>query len=415
MGRLDQLSGMLNAFVSGGRKRTHSYGPSTTSPPVQAAWRIYNDRSIMAAIYTRMAIDISSVEFRHVRTDKTGRYIADMDSRLNEALMFEPNLDQNPRAWRQDLITTLFDSGAAALVPVDYTLDDAGYLQDIYTIRVGTILEYYSDKVRVSVYNEATLRREEVILNKRHVAIVENPMYAVMNQPSAQLQRLIRKLNLLDSMDEQLASGKLDLIIKLPYVVKSQARRDQATARREELEMQLKSSTYGVAYIDGTEDITQLNRPVENNLLKQVEYLTREVHNHLGLTEEIMNGTADESAMLNYYNRVIEPIADSAVEAMRRSFIGHTKRKQQTIRHYRNPFKFVPLAQIAEIGDKMTRNKIMTTNEIRDVIGLPPSDDPSADTLENPNMPSETQSTVEPEESDNQDPTNPKGNQNGST
>lgn len=370
----------------------------------------------MAAIYNRMAVDISSVEFRHVQTDATGRYKKDKDSRLNEALTFEPNLDQGPRAWRQDLIATLFDSGVAAIVPVDFTLTDAGELDEIFTVRIANVLEFYPDKVRLSVYNEATLRREEVILEKRKVAIVPNPMYAVMNQPSAQLQRLIRKLNLLDTMDEATASGKLDLIIKLPYVVKSQARKDQATARRQELEMQLKSSTYGVAYIDGTEDVTQLNRPVENNLLKQVEYLTEEVYNHLGLTKEIMNGTADEAAMLNYYNRVIEPIADAAVEAMRRTFIGHARRKTETIRHYRNPFKFVPLSQIADIGDKMTRNKIMTTNELRDVIGLPPSDDPMADKLENPNMPAEDNSSQQPAPPQaGPDPDTSKGSQNGST
>lgn len=400
-----------------------SPGPSTTSPPVQSAFRIYNDRSIMSAIYTRMAIDISSVEFRHVEIDANGRYKKDKDSRLNEALTFEPNLDQGPRAWRQDLVTTLFDSGVAALVPVDYTLNEAGELEDVFTVRVANVMEFFPDKVRLSVYNEDTLRREMVILPKRMVAIVPNPMYGVMNQPSAQLQRLIRKLNLLDTMDEATASGKLDLIIKLPYVVKSQARKDQATARRQELEMQLKSSTYGVAYIDGTEDVTQLNRPVENNLLKQVEYLTEEVYNHLGLTKEIMNGTADEAAMLNYYNRVIEPIADAAAEAMRRTFIGHSRMKKETIRHYRNPFKFLPLGQIAEIGDKMIRNKIMTKNEMRDAIGLPPSTDPSADQLENPNMPASEQSPAADPNSNPQppvpqaglDPTTTKGSQNGST
>jgi hypothetical protein len=370
----------------------------------------------MSALYTRMAIDMASVEFRHVETDATGRYKRDKDSRLGEALTFEPNLDQGPRAWRQDLVTTLFDDGVAAIVPVDFTLNEAGELEDIFTLRIGNVLEFYPDKVRLSVYNETLLRREEVILEKRRVAIVPNPLYGVMNQPLGQLQRLVRKLNLLDTVDEAAASGNLDLIIKLPYVVKSQARKDQAESRRTELEMQLKSSTYGVAYIDGTEDVTQLNRPAENNLLKQIEYLTDQVYVQLGLTKEVMEGTADEQVLLNYFNRVIEPIADAATEAMRRTFIGHARRKKETIRHYRNPFKFVPLSQIAEIGDKMTRNKIMTTNELRDVIGLPPSDDEMADKLENPNMPKEDQTSNQPiPPKDGKDPNEDQGGQNGRT
>lgn len=387
---------------------TRNYGTSSGSRPDRVRLRIPNERSIISSIYTRLSIDIASVDMRHIRNDEQNRYLEDIDSGLNNCLTVEANIDQAARAFRQDIALTLFDSGVAALVPVDTSISpekSGGF--EILTLRVGTIVQWYPKHVRISLYNEDRGVREEITLEKTAVAIVENPLYAVMNEPNSTLQRLLYKLNLLDTIDSQTASKQLDIIIQLPYVIKSEARRQQAEQRRADIEFQLKSSEYGIAYTDGTEKITQLNRPAENSLLKQVEFLVEMLYGQLGLTEEVMNGTADEQAMLNYWNRTIEPILTAIVEAMRRTFLTKTARTQkQTIDFFRDPFRLVPIENIAEIADKFTRNEIMTSNEMRQVIGMAPHPDPKADQLINSNMPQgaltgvgteETVATVPPE------------------
>jgi hypothetical protein len=384
-----------NAFRSNESVRedyTHGAGGGvayTTPSPSRPRLRYYNERSIISAIYTRISIDVAGVSFRHIKLDAFGRYLEDKKSNLNSCLTLEPNLDQSPRAFRQDVVMTLFDRGVAALVPVDTVVDpNTNDVFDIYTLRVGEIVAWHPKHVQVSVYNEAKGEREKVTLEKRFVAIVENPLYSVMNEPNSTLQRLIRKLGLLDAVDEQSGSGKLDLIIQLPYVIKSEARRQQAEKRREDIEFQLKGSQYGIAYTDGTEKITQLNRPAENNLLKQIEYLTNMLYGQLGITEEVMNGTADEKAMINYFNRTIEPIVDAIIEAMQRSFLGpNGTNRSERIHYFKDPFRLVPVTQIAEIADKFTRNEILTANEIRGFIGIHPAQDPKADELVNSNMP----------------------------
>ncbi len=366
-----------------------SYGGYGTSRPDRTRLRVFNDRSLIASIYTRLSIDISSVEMYHVRLDDQGRYSEDIDSGLNSCLTLEANIDQAARAFRQDIAMTLLDDGCAAIVPVDTSINPeqtAGY--DIVTLRVGKIIDWYPQHVRVSLYNETVAQRQEITLPKSMVAIVENPLYSVMNEPNSTLQRLLHKLTLLDAIDEQSASGKLDLIIQLPYVIKSEARKQQAEKRRADIEFQLKGSQYGIAYTDGTEKITQLNRPVENNLMGQVEFLTKMLYGQLGLTEEVMNGTADEKAMLNYWNRTIEPILTAVVEEFRRKFLTKTARTQkQSVLFFKNTFSLVPIENIAEIADKFTRNEIATSNEIRQAIGWKPHPDPKADQLVNPNMP----------------------------
>ena len=380
-----------NVFSNTSERRVFSqYGdPNYGGRPDRVRLHIPNERSLISSIYTRLSIDVASVDMRHVRTDDQKRYLEDIDSGLNNCLTVEANLDQAARAFRQDIAMTLFDRGCAALVPVDTTLNPettGGY--DILTLRVGEVVAWYPNHVRINLYNEAIGRREEITLAKTAVAIVENPLYAVMNEPNSTLQRLLVKLNLLDSIDVQSASGKLDLIIQLPYVIKSEARRQQAEQRRQDIEFQLKGSQYGIAYTDGTEKITQLNRPAENNLMAQVEYLVEMLYSQLGLTDEIMKGTADEKAMLNYWNRTIEPILTAVVEAMRRTFLTKTARTQkQSVLYFRDPFRLVPIENIAEIADKFTRNEIMTSNEIRQVVGMAPSKDPKADQLTNSNMP----------------------------
>jgi len=348
-----------------------------------------NERSIIASILTRLSIDLAAVDIRHVRLDSSGRYLEDIISGLNDCLTLEANMDQGATHFRQDMAMSLFDKGVVAIVPVDTTINPAqsgGF--DVQSLRVAEIVAWYPDKVRVSLYNEKKGYREEITLLKKFVAIVENPLYAVMNEPNSTLQRLIRKLNMLDAVDEQSSSGKLDMIIQLPYVIKSEARRQQAEQRRKDIEFQLKGSRYGIAYTDGTEKITQLNRPAENNLLKQIEYLTAMLYSQLGLTEEVMNGTADEKAMINYYNRTIKPVLRAVTESMRRAFLTKTARTQgQSILFFRNPFELVPMEQVAEIADKFTRNEILTSNEIRQGIGFKPAKDPKADKLQNSNMP----------------------------
>lgn len=384
-----------NAFRSNENVRDdYSYGGAggvsyTTSSPSRPRLRYFNERSIVSSIYNRISIDVAGVTYRHIKLDEFGRYLTDIKSALNSCLTLEANLDQSPRAFRQDIVMTLFDKGVAALVPVDTVVNPTtNEVFDIYTLRVGEIVAWFPKHVRVSVYNEATGQREEVTLEKRFVAIVENPLYSVMNEPNSTLQRLIRKLGILDAIDEQSGSGKLDLIIQLPYVIKSEARRLQAEKRREDIEFQLKGSQYGIAYTDGTEKITQLNRPVENNLLKQIEFLTNMLYGQLGITEDVMNGTADEKTMINYFNRTIEPIIDAVIESMQRAFLGPKgTARSERILYFKDPFKLVPVAAIAEIADKFTRNEILTSNEIRGVIGFQPSTDPKADKLVNSNMP----------------------------
>jgi hypothetical protein len=403
MAVLDRMKKAWNAFTNEERvTATNDYSSGTavysSSPPSRPRLRVYNERSIISAIYNRIAIDVASVVIRHVQLDDSGRYSDDMDSSFQRCLTLEPNLDQGPRAFRQDIVMTLFDGGVSAIVPVDTTKNpQTNELVDIYSLRVGTIVAWYANSVRVSLWNEAKGSRQEVTLNKSAVAIVENPLYSVMNESNSTLQRLIRKLGLLDQVDEATSSGKLDMIIQLPYTIKTEARRDQARARTQEIEFQLKGSQYGIAYADATEKITQLNRPIENNLLKQIEYLAAMLYGQLGITEDVMNGTADEATMLNYWNRTIEPIVESIVEAMRRAFIGEVGlKKKQDILYFKDPFKLVPVGQIAEITDKFTRNEVLSSNEIRGFLGIRPSTDPKADQLVNSNMPQPEGGAVTP-------------------
>lgn len=388
----DRVKRMWNAFRSSEEEdpyRSYDIGPSEGTRPDRTRLRYTSERTILSSIYTRLSIDVAAIEIRHVKLDDEGRYSEDLDSGLNECLSLEANLDQAPRAFRQDIVLTLFDDGVSAVVPVDVIRDPrTEEVFDIKTLRVGKITKWYPRHVTVSLYNIAKGQRQDITLEKRFIAIVENPLYSVMNEPNSTMQRLTRKLNLLDSVDEAAGSGKLDLIIQLPYVIKSEARRQQAEQRRAEVEFQLKGSQYGIAYTDGTEKITQLNRPAENNLLKQIEYLTNMLYGQLGLTEEVMNGTADEKAMLNYFNRTIEPILVSITEAMQRSFLGRLgTNRNERIKYFQNPFKLVPAKDLAEIADKFTRNEILTANEIRGFMGLKPSKDPKADKLMNSNMP----------------------------
>jgi putative sterol carrier protein len=382
-----------NVFTTQDIRKARPYGYYGTGNagrrPDRLRFRIPNERSMISSIYTRLSIDVASIDMRHVRLDEEKRYKEDIESGLNNCLTVEANIDQAARAFRQDIALTLFDRGVAALVPVDTSINPettGGF--DILTLRVGEITQWFPKHVRISLYNEETAIREEITIEKSAVAIVENPLYSVMNEPNSTLQRLLQKLNLLDAIDEQSASGKLDIIIQLPYVIKSEARREQAEQRRKDIEFQLKGSQYGIAYTDGTEKITQLNRPAENNMMAQIEYLTQMLYGQLGLTEEVMNGTADEKAMLNYWNRTIEPILTAIVESMRRTFLTKTARTQlQTVAFFRDPFRLVPIENVAEIADKFTRNEIMTSNEMRQVIGMAPHPDPKADQLINSNMP----------------------------
>ena len=365
------------------------FGTSSSQRPDRPRIAFSNERSIISSIFTRISVDVASVDIRHVKTDDQRRFLEEVNSGLNNCLTLEANLDQAARQFRQDIVMTLCDRGVCALVPVDTSINpltSGGW--DIETLRVGEIVAWYQKHVRVSVYNEDKGYREEVTLPKKTVAIIENPLYQVMNEPSSTLQRLIRKLNLLDPVDDASASGKLDLIIQLPYTVKSDARRQQALQRTKDIEFQLKGSTYGIAYADATEKVTQLNRPAENQLLEQIKLLTDWLYVQLGLTPEVMNGTADEATMINYYNRTVEPMLTAIVEAMRRNFLTKTARTQgHWIMFFRDPFRLVPISQIAEIADKFTRNEIVASNEIRQAIGMKPAKDPKADQLINSNMP----------------------------
>lgn len=359
-----------------------------------------NERSIVTSIYNRIALDVAAIGIQHCMLDEHGRYLDKRDSKLNECLSLSANIDQTGRAFMQDVVMSMLDEGCVAIVPVDTDVnpdDTSSY--EILSMRTGKVTQWYPEYVRVQVYNDRTGRKEEILRPKSSVAIIENPLYAVMNEPNSTMQRLIKKLNLLDAIDEQSGSGKLDLIIQLPYIIKTDARREQAERRRKDIEMQLSGSKYGIAYTDGTERITQLNRPVENNLLKQIEYLTSMLYSQLGLTQSVMDGSADEKTMLNYNNRTVEPIVSAIVDEMKRKFLTKTARSQkQSISFFRDPFRLVPVNDIAEIADKFTRNEIMTSNEIRQVVGLRPSDDPKADQLVNSNIsqPNETPKPTSP-------------------
>lgn len=385
------------------REPTYDYqdtGPGYSQRPDRPRLTRGNERSIVTSIYNRIALDVASIDVTHCRVDENDRFVEEIKSSFNNCLNLEANIDQTGRAFMQDVVMSMLDEGCVAVVPVDTDLDPTKTgSYDIQSIRTGKIVEWFPKHVRVRLYNEKTGQQEDIKVPKSMTAIVENPLYAVMNEPNSTMQRLIRKLNLLDLIDEQSSSGKLDLIIQLPYVIKSDARKKQAEDRRKAIEEQLSGSKYGIAYTDGTERITQLNRPVENNLLKQIEYLTDMLYSQLGISKAILDGTASEQELLNYYNRTVEPIISAIVDEMKRKFLTKTARSQkQTIKFFRDPFKLVPVNNIADIADKFTRNEVMTSNEIRQIIGMKPSDDPKADELRNSNLnhPDEQEKEIKP-------------------
>ena len=401
MGITDRLQHAWNAFVNNeNRSRYYDRGHISSYKPDRVRFTRGNERSIVTSVYNRLALDASSMSIKHVRLDENGRFTEEIDSGLQNCLNIEANIDQTGRAFLQDVVMSMLDEGCVAIVPVDTTINpmlSGSY--EINTMRTAKILEWYPAHVRVRLYNDRKGIHEELILPKANVAIIENPLYAVINEPNSTMQRLIRKLNLLDVVDEQTSSGKLDLIIQLPYVIKSEARRKQADERRKDIEMQLSGSKYGIAYTDGTERITQLNRPAENNLMGQVEYLTNMLYSQLGLTQSILDGSADDKTMLNYYNRTIEPILAAIVDELKRKFLTKTARAQkQTIMYFRDPFKLVPVNDIAEIADKFTRNEIMTSNEIRQIVGMKPSKDPEADELRNKNLNKSAEEMKQPQQ-----------------
>ena len=395
-----RLKHAWNAFTGTDYMTYQDVGPGYSSRPDRIRLTRGNERSIITSVYNRIALDVAALNVQHIRLDENGRFLSIIQDGLNNCLTVEANIDQTARAFIQDIVVSMLDEGCVSIVPVDTTFDPSvtgSY--DIQTMRVGKILDWYPQHVRVRLYNERTGIKENILVPKSTVAIVENPLYAVVNEPNSTMQRLIRKLNLLDVIDEQSGSGKLDLIIQLPYVIKTEARRQQAENRRKDVEAQLSGSKYGIAYTDGTERITQLNRSVNNNLMSQIEYLTSMLYSQLGITQSILDGTADEKTMLNYNNRTIEPIISAIVDEMKRKFLTKTARSQsQSISFFRDPFKLVPVNDIAEIADKFTRNEIMTSNEIRQVIGMKPSDDPRADELRNKNLsaPSESEPETNP-------------------
>lgn len=396
-----------NAFVNNRDPTVHYYEAQSISywgMPGRRRAVAGKERTIINAIYNRIAMDAAAIEIRHVRLDDEGRYSEDIDDQFNQCLTVEANIDQSGRAFRQDVYFSMLEEGMVAVVPVETTNDPRfSDSYDIQQLRTGRVTEWYPQHVKVEVYNERNGKREEVLLPKKMVSLVENPFYAVMNEPNSTLQRLIRKLSLLDAVDEQVSSGKLDLIIQLPYVVKNEIKQKQAETRRQSIETQLAGSKYGIAYIDGTEKVVQLNRPVENNLLKTVESLTSMLYSQLGVTEEILNGSADEKTMLNYNNRIVEPVVSAFVDEMLRKFISRTARSQkQSIMFFSNPLRLVPVSQMAELSDKLTRNEIVTSNEIRQSMGMKPSKDPKADELRNSNLnhPDEKIKMNQPKEED---------------
>lgn len=384
----DRLVHAWNAFMNKDPTRRIYTGRGDYSRPDRIRLSRGNERSIVTSVYNRISMDAAAIDIRHIRLDKNDRYLEDINSSLNNCLTVEANIDQTARAFRQDVVMSMLDEGCIAIVPVDTTDNpEITGAYDIDSLRTGKITEWHPYWVRVEVYNERTGCKQEISMNKSAISIVENPLFAVINEPNSTMQRLIRKLNLLDAVDEQSSSGKLDLIIQLPYVIKTDARRQQAEQRRKDIEEQLSGSKYGIAYTDGTEHITQLNRAVENNLMKQIEYLTSMLYSQLGITQGILDGSADEKTMMNYYSRTIEPIMSAIVDEMKRKFLTKTARSQlQSIAFFRNPFKLVPVNDMAEIADKFTRNEILSSNEIRQLIGMKPSKDPKADQLVNSNI-----------------------------
>lgn len=404
MALADRLQHAWNAFLNRDPTDYRDYGVSSYYRPDRPRITRGNEKTIITSIFNRIALDTTSIDIFHARLDENGRYTEQIASGLNECLTLSANIDQTGKAFIQDVVMSMMDEGVVAIVPVDTTVDPrvSGSF-DINSLRTGRIREWRPEHVRVELYNDRTGRKEEVILPKKSVAIIENPLYAVINEQNSTMQRLVRKLALLDVIDEQSGSGKLDLIIQLPYVIKTEARRKQAEERRKDIEMQLSGSKYGIAYTDGTERITQLNRPVENNLMKQIEYLTSMLYSQLGITQSIMDGTADEKTMLNYYNRTIEPIISAIVDEMKRKFLTKTARTQgQSIVFFRNPFKLVPVAELAEISDKLTRNEIASSNEIRQIIGWKPSNEPGADELRNKNLNRSKEEIIAPDKIQNE-------------
>lgn len=395
-----RLKHAWNAFTGNVQMNYRDLGVSYSYRADRPRMSRGNERSIVTSVYNRIALDVAALNIQHVRLDENGRFLSVIDDGLNNCLTLEANVDQTARSFVQDVVISMFDEGSVAIVPVDTTTDpNVSGSYDIQSLRVGQILDWYPQHIRARVYNEQTGRKEDVVVPKSAVAIIENPLYAVINEPNSTMQRLIRKLNLLDVIDEQSGSGKLDLIIQLPYVIKTEARRQQAENRRKDIENQLSDSKYGIAYTDGTEHITQLNRSVNNNLMSQIEYLTSMLYSQLGITQSILDGTADEKTMLNYNNRTIEPIISAIVDEMKRKFLTKTARSQhQSISFFRDPFKLVPVNDIAEIADKFTRNEIMTSNEIRQVVGMKPSEDPRADELRNKNLSAPSGSDQQSEE-----------------
>lgn len=412
MGIMDRFRHGWNAFVNNRDPTVYrEIGVSSSYRPDRPRLTRGNERSIVTAIINRIALDVVDVSIQHCKLDKNGRFEDVINSPLNNCLNLEANIDQSGFAFRHDMVSSLLDEGCIAIVPVDTDDDITETLSiQIHTARIGKITQWYPRHVKVRLYNDLNGQHEELILPKTSVSIIENPLYAVMNEQSSTMQRLVRKLNLLDVIDEQSGSGKLDLIIQLPYIIKTDARRNQAEQRRKDIEMQLSSSKYGIAYTDGTERITQLNRPVENNLMKQIEYLTSMLYSQLGITQSILDGTADEQTMLNYYSRTVEPIVNAIVSEIKRKFLTDTARSQgQSIMYFRDPFKLVPVAQLAEITDKFTRNEVATSNEMRQVMGWKPSKDPKADQLINSNL---NQPEV-PKKTAEEDPKPVEENQNG--
>lgn len=395
-----RLKHAWNAFTGNVQMNYRDLGMSHSYRADRPRMSRGNERSIVTSVYNRIALDVAALNVQHVRLDENGRFLSVIDDGLNNCLTLEANVDQTARSFVQDVVISMFDEGSVAIVPVDTTTDpNVSGSYDIQSLRVGQILDWYPQHIRARVYNEQTGRKEDIVVPKSAVAIIENPLYAVINEPNSTMQRLIRKLNLLDVIDEQSGSGKLDLIIQLPYVIKTEARRQQAENRRKDIENQLSGSKYGIAYTDGTEHITQLNRSVNNNLMSQIEYLTSMLYSQLGITQSILDGTADEKTMLNYNNRTIEPIISAIVDEMKRKFLTKTARSQhQSISFFRDPFKLVPVNDIAEIADKFTRNEIMTSNEIRQVVGMKPSEDPRADELRNKNLSAPSGSNQQSEE-----------------
>lgn len=395
-----RLKHAWNAFTGNVQMNYRDLGMSYSYRADRPRMSRGNERSIVTSVYNRIALDVAALNVQHVRLDGNGRFLSVIDDGLNNCLTLEANVDQTARSFVQDVVISMFDEGSVAIVPVDTTTDpNVSGSYDIQSLRVGQILDWYPQYIRARVYNEQTGRKEDIVVPKSAVAIIENPLYAVINEPNSTMQRLIRKLNLLDVIDEQSGSGKLDLIIQLPYVIKTEARRQQAENRRKDIENQLSGSKYGIAYTDGTEHITQLNRSVNNNLMSQIEYLTSMLYSQLGITQSILDGTADEKTMLNYNNRTIEPIISAIVDEMKRKFLTKTARSQhQSISFFRDPFKLVPVNDIAEIADKFTRNEIMTSNEIRQVVGMKPSEDPRADELRNKNLSAPSGSNQQSEE-----------------